>query len=59
MKKREIQELLDQMPDELDPEQLMHELYLKMKLDRAEEAVAEGRVVSHEEVIRQTEAWFQ
>jgi hypothetical protein len=59
MKKQEILQLLDQLPDDLDPEQLMHELYLKMKLARAEEAVAEGRTVSHEEVIRRTEAWFQ
>jgi len=52
MKKQEVLELIDRLPDEIDPEQLMHELYLKAKLEHAEAAVARGEVVEHDEVVR-------
>jgi len=58
MKKQEILELIDRLPDEIDPEQLMHELYLKAKLERAEAAVARGEVVEHDEVVRRSREWF-
>ncbi len=59
MNKQEVLDILEQLPEELDPEQLMHELYLKAKLDRAEEAVAAGEVISHEEVVRRSQEWFE
>ena len=52
MKKQEILQLLDVMPEDLDPEQLMYELYIKAKLDHSEEAIARGEVVSHDEVVQ-------
>jgi hypothetical protein len=42
MHKRDVLTLLEHLPDPLDPEQLMHELYLKAKIDRAEEAIVCG-----------------
>jgi hypothetical protein len=59
MQKQEVISLLDHLPDPLDPEQLMHEIYLKAKIERAEEAITRGEVVSHEEVVRQTQEWFK
>jgi len=43
--------MLEQFPDDFDPEKLMHELYLRAKLERAEEAIEQGDVVSHPEVV--------
>ncbi len=57
MTKKEVQAILDQFPDQVDTEQLMTELYLKAKLDRAEAAVASGDVVSHEEVVERSRQW--
>jgi hypothetical protein len=51
MNKQEVLDLIDHLREPIDPEQLMTELYLKAKLDRAEAAVARGEVVSHEEVV--------
>ncbi|HUT12270.1 MAG TPA: hypothetical protein VMY42_17365 [Thermoguttaceae bacterium] len=59
MKKQEVLEMLEHLPDQIDPEQLMHELYLKAKLERAEAAISEGHVVSQEEVVRRSKEWFE
>jgi len=59
MNKQELLEMVDQLPDQFDPEQLMQELYLKAKLERAEEAVARGDVISHAEVVQRSQQWFQ
>jgi hypothetical protein len=59
MTKQEVLDLVDRLPDQIDPEQLMTELYLKAKLDRAEAAVAKGEVVSHEEVVQRSRQWFK
>ncbi len=58
MKKQEVLALLDHFPDEVDTDELMHRLYLKEKLRRAEEAIAAGDVVSSEEVDKEIERWF-
>ncbi len=59
MNKQEVLEMIDQLPEPIDPEQLITELYLKAKLDRAEEAIAKGDVVSQEEVVERSRQWFK
>ena len=34
MRKQEVLDILDRLPDQIDPEQLIHELYLKAKIAR-------------------------
>ena len=58
MKKQELLELIDQLPDDVDPEELIHKLYLKAKLERAEAAVANGDVVPQQEVVKRSDEWF-
>jgi hypothetical protein len=60
MKKQEVLELLDQFPSEdLDNDRLMHELYLRIKLERAEAAVDAGQLISHEEAVRRSRQWLE
>ena len=59
MNKQEVLDLIDHLPEQIDPEQLMTELYLKAKLDRAEAAVARGDILSHEEVVQESQRWFE
>jgi len=59
MKKQEVLDILERLPDQIDPEQLIHELYVKAKLERAEAAVAKGDVVAHDEVVRRSREWFE
>ena len=59
MNKQEVLDLIDHLPEQIDPEQLMTELYVKAKLDRAEAAVAKGEVVRQEEVVQRSRQWFK
>jgi hypothetical protein len=59
VKKQEVIAILDHLSDPLDPEQLMYELYVKAKVERAEEAIGRGEVVSQDEVVRRSQEWFE
>lgn len=59
VKKQEMLDMLERLPDEIDPEQLMHDLYLRAKLEDAEAAVAKGAVVAHEDVVKRSQQWFE
>ncbi len=59
MKKQEVLDLVQRLPDQIDPEQLMYELYVKAKLERAEEEIARGDLVNHEDVVKRSQEWFE
>ncbi len=59
MTKQDVLDIIDHLPEQIDPEQLITELYVKAKLDRAEAAVARGDVVSQEEVVQRSRQWFE
>jgi predicted transcriptional regulator len=48
--KEEIRSLVDTLPDDATWDQAMYEIYVRQKIAEGERAIAEGRVVSHEEV---------
>ena len=51
--KKSAQQILDRLPEDADWDQIMYELYVKQKIERAQASVAQGNVLSHEEVSRQ------
>ena len=57
MKKKDVIELLEAMPDEIDPRDLIYKLYLKQKVEAADAAVAAGDLLDHDEVVRITNSW--
>jgi predicted transcriptional regulator len=48
--KEEIRTLIDNLPDDATWDQVMYEVYVRQKIADGEKAIAEGRVVPHEEV---------
>ena len=56
--KQQVLELIRDLPDEIDIDEIIYRLYLRQKLESAEKDVREGRVVSHEEVVKETSKWF-
>ena len=56
--KAEALELVDQMPDSFDLEELQYRLYLRQKIEAAEDDIRAGRTLTHEEVVQETAAWF-
>ncbi len=60
MNKQDVLEMVQQIPGEqVDPEELMHALYLRAKLDQSEAEILRGETVSQDEIVRRTEQWFQ
>lgn len=56
--KSDLLNMIDKMPDDIDIDELIYSLYLKKKLELAEKDVANGRIKSHENVVMETEKWF-
>lgn len=59
MTKQDVLDLIEPLAEEVDPETLMDRLYLRAKLERAEAAVAAGKVLSHDDVVKRSETWFE
>ena len=58
MRKQDVVNLLQNMPDEIDVEQLMYHLYVIRKIELGEAAVAAGDVLWEDEVEQEIESWF-
>jgi predicted transcriptional regulator len=56
--KAEVLKLVDRMPDNFEMEELQYRLYLRQKLEAAEEDIRAGRTLTHEEVVQETARWF-
>ena len=57
--KQQVLELIKDLPEEVDIDEIIYRLYLRQKLESAEKDVREGRLVSHEEVVKETSKWFE
>ena len=57
VKKSDVLELVSGVPEEIDLDDLLYRLYLKLELELSEAAVAAGDVLSHEEVVRLSGEW--
>lgn len=54
--KHEAKKLIDALPDQATWDDIMYELYVKKKLEKALEEAAAGDVVSHESAKRELSA---
>jgi predicted transcriptional regulator len=50
--KQAAKELIEHLPDQASWNDIMYELYVKLKIEAGLKAVAEGRTVPHEDVKR-------
>lgn len=57
--KQQVLDMIKDLPEKVDVDELMYRLYLKEKLEAAEKDVCEGRLIPHEEVVRETSKWFK
>lgn len=48
--KDEVRKLAEQLPDSATWDEVMYEVYVRQKIADGEQAIAEGRTVTHEEV---------
>lgn len=56
--KQALRDLIEDLPEEVEIDEVLYRVYLRGKLEEAEEDARAGRVVSHEEVEAETARWF-
>ena len=56
--KQEVQELLDELPDDATLEDIQHHLYVKQKIAQGLADVAAGRILSQDEIERRFAKWL-
>ncbi len=57
--KEEVKLLIDELPDDATIDDIEYHLYVRRKIDLSKEAVKQGRVVSHQDAIKQMREWQQ
>ncbi len=55
--KQEAMQTIAKMPEDVDMEEIMYQLYVLEKVRRGREDVAKGRVTTAEELKREIEQW--
>ena len=59
MQKAQLAEIVDSLPDEVDLDALIERLHLLRRLEIAEEEIAEGKLLEHDEVKRRFASWLE
>ena len=57
MEKKEALDLIQKLPDEVTTDAILEELYFKQQVDKGLRDVAEGRVLSHQELKERMARW--
>ena len=56
--KAAVLKLLEQLPEETTLEEIQYHLYVLQKIKNGQEAVEAGRVIPHEDVMRELAGWL-
>ena len=56
--KQEILAIVNELPETIDMEELIYRLYLKEKLETAEQDVQAGRLLSDDQMGKEIQGWF-
>jgi hypothetical protein len=59
VQKQTIQQVLDELPEDIDVDVLLDRIILLEKIDEAEKRLAAGEGVSHDEAKRRMESWLK
>ena len=57
--KKFVADVLNQLPDDSSVEDIVYELYVRHAIAEGEKAAKDGRVVPHEEVMREMAEWLK
>lgn len=57
--KQEVIEMINNLPDEVDYDGIMAEIYFKQKVDKSLKQIDEGKVISHEEAKKRMSRWIK
>lgn len=57
--KEQIRKMLDELPEEASFEDIQYHIYVRQKIERGIQDVAEGRVVDEDEAERRLARWLE
>lgn len=57
--KQDVIEMIKKLPEEVDYDDIMAEIYFKQKVDKSLKQIDEGKVISHEEVKQRMSRWIK
>ena len=57
--KKEVISLIEELPDDITLDEIIYHLYVKQKLLKAKQDMANGRTHSHEQVKKMAEKWLK
>ena len=57
--KKEVISLIEELPDDITLDEIIYHLYVKQKLLKAKEDIANGRTYSHEQIKKMAEKWLK
>ena len=54
-----VLDVLQSLPDDCTVEDIQYQLYVRQKIAEGEQAAREGRIVPHEQVMREAREWLR
>ena len=57
--KEKVISLIKELPEDITIEEIIYHLYVKQKLLKAKEDIAQGRTYPHEQVKKMAEKWLK
>ncbi len=55
--KQEVLETIGKLPDDADMDEIMYRLYVLDKVRKGQEAVAQGRIISSDDLRQEIDSW--
>ena len=57
--KDEVRALLEKLPDDASLNDIQYHIYVRQKIERGLEAIEQGNVIPHEEIVKRMARWFE
>ncbi len=57
--KQEVIDMIKELPEGVDYDDIMAEIYFKQKVDKSLKQIDEGKVIPHEEVKKRMSRWIK
>jgi hypothetical protein len=57
--KETAKKVIDNLPNEVTIDDIVHALYIKIKFDNGEREIQQGKGISHEEVKQRLQKWVK
>jgi predicted transcriptional regulator len=56
--KQLVRDVLESLPDDCSVEEIQYSIYVRQRIAEGEQAADDGRVVPHEQVMREAREWL-